>query len=62
MARHDSRGAAKDIKINSTDQIGIKSFHNYSTVEELSAFVFHSRMKDLEHSALGNTVLHEVSR
>lgn len=42
----------------------IKCFHDYSTGEELAAFMLHSSMKDgmkgLENSTLGNTVFHEV--
>ena len=37
----------------------IKCFHDYPTVvEESSAFMFHSNMKDLKDSTVGNTVLH----
>ena len=55
--------AAKDIKKNTRNrhQIMIKCFHDYPTVEESSAFIFHSSMKDLRDSTVGNTVLHEVN-
>ena len=39
-----------------------EGFHDYSVVEELSAFISHSSMKGVEDSKVGNTVLHVVSR
>ena len=39
----------------------VKCFHDYPTVKELSAFIFHSNMKGLWDSTVGNTVLHEVN-
>ena len=30
-------------------------------MKELSAFIFHSNMKDLRDSTVGNTVLHETN-
>ena len=39
----------------------IKCIHDYYTVEESSAFILHSVMKDLKDFTLGNTVFHTVS-
>ena len=39
----------------------IKYFHDYPTMKESSAFMFHSNMKGLRDSSIGNSVLHVVS-
>ena len=38
----------------------VKCFHDYPAVKESSAFIFHSSMKGLGDSTVGNIVLHEV--
>ena len=35
--------------------------HDYPTMKESSAFIFHSSMNDCRDSAVGNTALHEMS-
>ena len=49
------------VKINSYSQIMTKCSHDYPTMEESSAFIFHSSMKDLKDSIVGDTVLHEAN-
>ena len=39
----------------------IKCFHDWPTVEDPSAFMFHSNMHDLKDSTVGNKVLHVIS-
>ena len=56
-ALHTARG----IRNNNWDQIMIKYFHGYPTVEESSAFMFHSDMKGLKDSIVGNSILRGVS-
>ena len=51
---------AKDIN-TSIPKLFIKYFHDCPTVEEVSAFIFYSRLKGLRDSIVGNTVLHEVN-
>ena len=55
-------GTAKNVKTNNSSQIMIRCCHDYPTMEELSAFILHSSMKDLRNSIVGDTVLHEVDR
>ena len=38
-----------------------KCFHDCPTVEEPSAFMFHSTMPDFKDSTVGNTALHVIS-
>ena len=52
---------ARDIN-TSIPELFIKCFHDYPTVEELSAFMFHSSMKDIRDSTVEDNVLHEVNK
>ena len=62
-----SHGLARlSIRLNASIRVGIpepfiKCFHGCPTVEESSAFIFHSRTKSFRDSTVGNTVVHEAN-